>query len=337
MKIKKIIVTFLAFFNFSYSFNYMAPVFHFWDNLDWSFFFDKMKLDFDLCTCLIKNSSQNIAGFKMTIVEPIGFIESSNTPWNFVGLGIKLDKSVDRRQGYSRGDEDSGAFRYVHFVIFPPLGMTFGLMQDFICFERGNIFNFAFLSEVSPTYNSDLLALTEESAKPVSRVWFSNPAAELACSVDCVSANFGKPINSLYWCDGCRGSVSAGNSGYISKLVNRPYEESEMLAFRIIDEMSFTGGMLKTSEDSFTYLPSGVSIRSSLCKPQYFPVIIKSQYFLQPAFEDKGDDAEPFGKVRVIYDFKMTLKQDDDVFFWLWRKKDFCAGATQCRSTFVSQ
>jgi len=332
--IKKVLASLLiVMFSFAYAIDYDAPLFRFWSNLDWSFFFDKLKMDFDLCTCPIENSSQMIAGFKMTIVEPIGAVEVSNTPWNFVGLGLKLDKSITRKQGNSRSED--GIFRYTHFIIFPPLGMTFGLIQDFICFERGNIFNFAFLSEVLPQYNNDLIALTEEAAKPVSRIWFANPVAELACSADCASSSFGKPINSLYWCDGCRGSVGAGNSGFVKKVRNRPYEEAEMLAFRILDEMSLTGGMLKTKESSFSYIPTGASLKSSLCKAQYFPLIIKDQYYLQPAYGDKGDDAEPFGKIRTHYDFKMINKQEDDVFFWIWREKDFCAGAMKCRNTFI--
>lgn len=332
---KKIIIS-LFMSVFLFAIDYQAPIFQFWKNLDWKFFFDKFKIDFKLCSCEIKNTHQKPVGFKMSFVEPIGGIDVTNEPWKFVGLGFQLDKNVRRREGKSRADEDLSSFRYVHFLIFPPLGMTFGLVQDYICFERGDIFNLAFLSEVIPSFNNDILAMFEEAERPASRIWFANPIAELACSIDCSASTFGHPINSLYWCDGCMGSVNAGNSGYSCKTNGKPYEEAEVMAFRMIDEMSFYGQMLKTKESTFAYLPRGIKLLSSLCRARYFPLIIKDQYYLQPAYEDKGADAEPFGKIRTHYDFKMNKKMGDDVFFWLWREKTICAGAMQCKSTFSS-
>jgi len=303
----------------------------FYSNLDYDFFFDKIEVTFDICKCKLESSNQWAAGLKTTIVEPIGMIESSLTPWHFIGLDIKLDKSLDRKQGVSRGD--NGSFRHAHFIIFPVLGYTLGLVQDFFCFERANIFNIAYLSEVIPAYNNDLIALIEETSKPVSRIWFGNPVAELACSADCVSSTLGYPSNSLYWCDGCRGSVGAGDTGWAGS--SNPYEAAESIAFRVINRMHSYGGMVKTKESFFAYNPGGSHLKSTLCKARYFPLIVKDQYWLQLAKGGKGWDAENFGKIRFNYDFKAEPGDEDSAFFWLWRQRDFCSGGGVCRSTFI--
>lgn len=308
-------------------------VFHFYENLDWSFFFDKLDFKFDVCHCDLKDTGHFAAGFKMRMAEPIGFIETSPIPWYFVGLGLKMDKSFFRRNGVTRDDADGGDFRYAHFVIFPPLGWSIGLMQDYICFERGTIFNLAYLSEVLPSYNNDIIGLAEESVKPISKVWFANPVGELACAADCASSTVGIPLNSLYWCDGCRGSVGASDTGFSN--MSRPFEDAEKVAFGVLNRMHAYGGMLKTKESYFAYNPAGSNLKSTLCGARYFPVIIKDQYYLQLAKGSKSWDAEPFGKIRFHYDFKSTPTDQDSNFFWLWRIKDMCAGAMKCRSTFT--
>lgn len=66
-----------------------GEVYKFYKNLDYDFFFDKLEVSFDICKCEIETTDQWLAGFKYTLVEPIGFIESSITPMHFVGLDIK--------------------------------------------------------------------------------------------------------------------------------------------------------------------------------------------------------------------------------------------------------
>ena len=67
------------------------------------------------------------AGFKISIVEPIGIIETTNTPWNIVALGTKFAKSVGRKQGNSRDDGHNK--RYTHFVAFPVMA-ALNFVQD---------------------------------------------------------------------------------------------------------------------------------------------------------------------------------------------------------------
>lgn len=107
-----------------------GEVYKFYKNLDYDFFFDKLEVSFDICKCEVETSDQWLAGFKYTLVEPIGFIESSITPMHFVGLDIKTAdaKNLNRKQGTPRKGDDTTTLRHAHFVIFPVLGYTLGLV-----------------------------------------------------------------------------------------------------------------------------------------------------------------------------------------------------------------
>ena len=86
--IKKFILSFLI----SSSSLFAAPMFEFIKNVDWEFFADNTKFTLDLCQCDIFEDGKG-AGFKISIVEPIGIIETTNTPWNIVALNTKFEKS----------------------------------------------------------------------------------------------------------------------------------------------------------------------------------------------------------------------------------------------------
>ncbi len=132
--IKKFILSILI----SSSSLFAAPMFEFIKNVDWEFFADNTKFTLDLCQCDIFEDGKG-AGFKISIVEPIGIIETTNTPWNIVALGTKFEKSVGRKQGNSRDDGHNK--RYTHFVAFPVMA-ALNFVQDYICFERVSFTSF---------------------------------------------------------------------------------------------------------------------------------------------------------------------------------------------------
>jgi len=301
------------------------------ENLDWNGFFDKMEGSFDICSCEIEDTDQFPVGFKLRYVEPIMGISASNIPWHLVGLDIKMDNSMLRKQGTSRGDQkDHFMFKYVNAVIFPILGWTIGVAQDYMCFERGTFLNMVYFGEIDPMYNSDVLGLMGSTALPLSRVWFSNPIAEIAATLDCAQTTLtGRPLNALYYANGCRGGAYAADTGYTRMGMN--IENSETLLFRMISKMHSYGGLVKTADVGFDQNPIGSNIQSARCKYRYFPTIVKEQYFAQLPY----NDMQPLGKMGFHYDFKSKPNDEDAVFFWLWRMRDICIGATQCRSTFT--
>lgn len=309
-----------------------APIFEFIKNVDWEFMGDKTRFSLDLCNCDITNDGKG-SGFKVKIVEPIGIIETTNTPWNIVSLEQKFQKSVARKQGKSRAD--GGNKRYTHFIAFPVMGVL-NFMQDYICFERVSFLSFMYWTEIIPTQNNDVVALYTQLAKgPLSKAWYNNPFGILACTVDCGATTFNEPLNSLHWCAGCAG-VTGNNTAFGNGRDSDPIMESHVNALIAIDELHEIGALSKVSNASVEYSPIPV-IPNSMCKPQYFPLGLKTQYYLQLIYPSIWD-AQTIGKFAPTHAlFKNKPNTEDDVAMWLWSVKETCAGGAKCKSMFTRE
>ncbi len=311
---------------------YSAPIFEFISNVDWEFMGDKTRFTLDLCNCEITNDG-NGSGFKVTIAEPIGIIETTNTPWNIVSLEQKFQKSVARKQGASRAEGANK--RYTHFIAFPVMA-ALNFVQDYICFERASFLSFLYWTEIVPTQNNDVIALYTQLAKgPLSKAWYNNPFGILACSVDCAATTFNESLNSLHWCAGCAG-VTGNNTSFGNGRDPDPIMESHVNALVAIDELHEIGALSKVSNSKIDYSPIPV-IPNSLCKPQYFPLGLKTQYRLQLIYPSVWS-AEAIGRFSPEHAlFKNKPTSEDDVAMWLWSIKETCAGGAKCKSIFTRE
>ncbi len=307
---------------------------NFIETVDWEYMGDNTKFSTDMCSCDIEESGSGLGvGFRAQIAEPIGLIETTATPWNVVSIGQKFDTSLTRKQGNSR--EDGNNRRYTHFISFAPMGIL-NFIQDSVCFERLTSTNFLYWSEIIPSQTSDIMAIMTQSAKgPIGKVWYNNPIGALACLVDCASATFNAPTNYLHWCAGCSGQTG-NNTAYGNGKANDPISAHHVYALSAIDDLHFAGGLSKISNAFFEFSPQS-EVPSSMCSPQYFPMAIKSQYAIQLAYPTRGR-TEVIGKFRTFWaEFKNKPNSEDDVSTWLWVKKDFCVGASQCKSVFTKE
>lgn len=333
-----------------------TPMLDFMNSLDWDIFYDKFKIQIEACVC--ENSTSQVAGvqiplgFKASLIEPIMGISSSNQPGDLVGINVDLGHDLFDKEGTSReGSENTNEttlFRQINFMTFPFMAMVGFVLPEAICFDKTTEMTSNYISDVDPLYQNDILSLAVNTGKSFGRTLLINPLADLACIADCAAATAGYPINSLFWCDGCRGNIGGTDTGYTK--IGDPIENSEMIIFRQIAAMHETSQLRKTSNASFAFLPStdgnnkGVSDTSSsssrgkkeskttelpntMCGDKPFPLIIKDQYYLQLAY----GKAKPFGAMRFHYDFKSTPNDNDRFFFWLWRVRDYCFGQTHCQ------
>lgn len=300
-------------------------------SIDWDYFADNIELEFKSCTCKTPgNDIATKAGFVMKLSEPIGMIDVTNKPWNFPTFDMDFDDSPDRKQGNSHGTQsdpaDANAFRYTHFIIYPVFALL-NYEQDYVCFERFNAVNLAFLGEIRPDHNSDLIAAF---MKPY-ELLFSNPVAQLACGVDCAASTFNNPLNTMPWCAGCWGGIGTG-TGFVNG--KNPTTEAALLATRLVDTMHYAYALTKTSSAGLVFTIGDGVLQDTTCKEAYFPQILKTQYALQLAYPTVWD-AQPIGMHPIIWEnFKNKPWTGDDFVFVLWRKREFCAGAYKCESTF---
>ncbi len=305
------------------------PMLNFVKSVDWTFMGDKTEFSLDLCSCTVNKILA--AGFKAKIAEPIGLIESTNTPWNVVSLGMKFGKKGSLKKGNSNNDSNNR--RYAHFIAFAPLGML-NFVQDYVCFERLSSASFLYWSEIIPTQTNDIFALFVQGSKgPFSKIWFNNPLAGLACVADCAAATFDYSINSLHWCAGCSG-VTGNNTAYGGGKSSNPIVQAHAQGLGMIDDLHFAGALSKISNGIFAYSPTKM-VSDSRCSAKYFPLAIKTQYRMQLAYPSVWSPTI-IGKNPALWaEFKNTPTSGDDNSFWLWTIKDTCVGASKCVSMFT--
>lgn len=303
----------------------IRPVFNPISTIDWYFFGDTFEWKTKLCSCQLGDSGLQKAGFELSFYEPIGLIDVTATPWNFPSIGLSLSKSLGRKQGTTRNSESGAtAFRYTHFIIYPIFSVI-NLATDFVCFERLSALSFGYMAEINPAHNNDTIAS------------FLNPhkllfaLASPSCILDCAASTTYESMNSLYFCAGCWEPLST-NTGWTTGA--DPVTEAGTLATRLLDNMHATYALTKSSNASFTSPTSNAILKNSMCKETFFPLVLKTQYHLQLAYPVTWD-AKRIGAMRVDWaDYKLGKDKSEDISFWLWRKRDQCAGAYDCKSTF---
>lgn len=322
--IKTILIAMLSFSSLHAS----APAcFNFISSIDWRHFTDSIKFRFKSCVCGQGASSK--AGWSVGISEPIGVYDSVNTPWAFPCLDLKLDTRVDRPQGTSQdGGDNSGGEKNYHFVIFPVFSVM-NFLQDTFCFERLDTLNIGTMSEVLPQARNDILAnITDGGVNLLT----ANPIAQAACVVDCASSITGHPINSMFWCSGCWETPKT-DSAFVS--AKQPVAEAAAHVQKLTRLLHRTALMTKTSNATFAFTTDEAgSVTDSMCGERLFFERIKTQYQYNLNTPTVGKAFKTGSYPLSFAAFKNTLNSNDDFSMWLWRTRDYCAGAYKCRSTF---
>ena len=145
---------------------------------------------------------------------------------------------------------------------------------------------------------------------------FANPVATLACAADCVASTVSRPIDPLFWCAGCQGSMYPLNGNVASHL--NPIQSSRLAASRMAYKMHRQ------------FLAWGTMGKEGLCKKYPMPIMKKQQYRLQmvnPSPMVKGRYAcAPIG----ASDLKPGVGRvwpvvGEDFGYLVWRKRNCCA------------
>jgi len=285
------------------------------------------------CSC----DDSIMPGVTVGFSEPIRLIEVVKEPYCFPsleGAEIKAD-SYERYGTYAEtnnADTNAEAFYHVHYIGYPVwqiLGLTVSMVGQSIsnitagffpdlskCFSTGGYdvsnYTLLYLSELDPTWNDDELgALLNPEA-----ILFGNPVAQALCAADCLAATAGYPLDPLFWCAGCHGSMYP-----YTGTVTGPAGElntATLLAERMLAKLNREFFEALTSTDL------------ALCGKIATGMIRKSQYRLQLLYPMPNTTSPMccphIGSNTLLWGSGKTYPvYGEDFSFLVWRQRDCCA------------
>jgi len=263
--------------------------------------------------CFCKTPIPRI-GLTFSFWEPVRLVDVTRHAFCFPSLGgITLNPGLPILGGAVNADEsgENVSLYHVHYYIFP-LIYFLNLILDVICLDTQG-FDLAYLTELDPSWKSDTLSniLHPES------IIFANVIAQAACAADCAAATAGLPLDPLFWCGGCQGSIYPLN-GHVQAHVGG-VQASLLLMQRMIYKLHRQGMLW------------GSMGKLGLCNNYPMPVWRKSQYRSQMTYPIPGFFAEPFpcnpmGRSSALYEMGREFPiVGEDFAYLMWRKRDCCA------------
>jgi len=300
---------------------------------DWRCVAERNRVTQILCSC----DDSLLPGVTVSFWEPIRLIEVVREPYCFPSLdGLRLSADEVTHAGTYDESRDEGshgaAFYQLHYLAFPIwqiIGLTvalasgtlhqitIGLFPDLSkCFSVGGFdtadLSLLYLTELDPLWNDDELGVLLNPEA----VLFGNPVTQGVCAADCIAASAGYPLDPLFWCAGCWGSLYpfggtvAGPGGELNT--------AALLAAR---------ALAKFNREFLEGLTTG---SVALCGKKFTGFIRKSQYRLQLLYPIpttlKPFCCPPIGRSTLLWgQGKSYPVKGEDFVFLVFRKKDCCA------------
>ncbi len=266
-----------------------------------------------LCACPITVPPFIRIGISIGFWEPARLVDVSKRPYCFVNLGgLELDAGIGTGQtkASSSGGQTHNANWHLHWYVYPVYAML-ELFMDSVCVSPSS-FDIAYITELDPLWLDDELTflLNPEA------ILFGNPAAQAACAADCVAASSHLPMDSLFWCGGCQGSLYplGGNISAHVGSIQSSLLATERLAYKLGRQLVLLG----------------TSGEEALCRKVPRPVLKKSEWRTQlvnPVATTSGTFAcNPMGRSSVLYETgKEHPFTGEDFGYLIWRKRNCCA------------
>lgn len=264
-----------------------------------------------VCLCKTDNAPQ--VGLAVGFWEPMYLVDVTRTPYCFPTLGgLQLPHVLPTSEGtVSETATDSYSSYHVHLLHFPLLSLL-GMLTDGACAEPPDV-TVLLLSELDPTWQSDALAtFAHPEALAV-----ANPVMQATCSLDCLKANVGLPLNHLFWCQGCQGSLYPF-TGHVGARTS-DMQSGSLVVGRMLAKLHRTGLLWRASGHT----------NEAICQKTIAPFIPKNTYRLsmvypRPATGEYG--CLPLGRSTTLIEGGRTYPvTGEDMGYIVWRKRNCCS------------
>lgn len=228
-----------------------------------------------LCFCTDDLGVAEI-GFGIGMWQPSRLVEIVRKPYCSPTLGGVTLRDSFRLWGMrDGGDSSDNQFYNYHWFSFPLLEILELLITPECNAGGYTDFDLMYMSEVDPTWNEDEVALFTNPEAAVA----ANPLLQMACMADCAGSTFNAPLESLWWCSGCWGSLYPF-TGNVNAGGSMPRVTS-LLATRAAAALHRRGLAWKTVGDD------------AMCGGQIYPMLPKTQYRMQMLFPISEASNEP--------------------------------------------
>ena len=260
-----------------------------------------------ICTC---NTPFPRVGIPVAFWEPARLVDVTRTPYCLVSMGAtQLMHTGSRGRGDVEQDPDTvtkKSFYQVHWYAYPLL-YWLEVLVDFVCLERTQI-DLVYLTELDLLWHDDEknAILNPEAAL------FGKVIAQAACAADCAAASVDLPLDPLFWCGGCQGSLYPF-TGTLDAHTGG-VQASLLIVQRLIARLHREG------------LLWGYSGKAGLCGKYYMPFIRKSQYRTQMTYPiPQTRSCHPLGHTETLWGAgKEFPYKGSDFAYLIWRKRDCC-------------
>jgi len=200
---------------------------------------------------------------------------------------------------------DGSGFYQVHWMLFPLLNWM-SILTDTVCVQPES-FDVMMISELEPTWNNDMLALIFSPEA----VLFSNIIAAAACGADCVAASVGFPLDPLFWCAGCLGSLYPLSGNVVG---HQSGVQSSLLAV-----------LRMHTKLHRTFVSFDMGSTETMCLPLPLPIMRKSAYKTQMMFPIPDTFfAHPYGRSTAISGVGKEFPVYGENFSYLIFRKRLC-------------
>ncbi len=260
-----------------------------------------------ICTC---PGFPPKVGIPMSFWEPSRLVDVTRSAYCLVGMGgISLgSENVKNRGTVGRIDEigTQNSFYHVHWYIYPVIAWL-ELLTDFLCIEREKL-DIAYMTELDPFWNDPEWGSVMNPEAAI----FANPLAQAACLGDCTASSLNKPMDSLFWCAGCEGSLYPF-TGAVAHHVGG-LQSSSLLMQRMVAKLHRMMALRGVDSTEF-------------CEDRIQPIIQKTLYKHQLVYPTPLTEGacQAFGRSDMIWGIAKTRPvTGEDFSYFVWRKRHCC-------------
>jgi conjugal transfer pilus assembly protein TraU len=261
-----------------------------------------------VCAC----SNPPRIGVPVAFWEPVRIVEVVRKPMCFPTLNAtSIPDPLGAPRGLRKATDSGYAFLHAHWYTAPLMYILQVLLDYDTCLEEGSL-DVAYMTELDPLWNdSELTQILNPDV-----FLFANPVAQAACAADCVAASAGFPVQELFWCAGCQGSLYplTGQIAHASGGVSSAALIMQRMSAKLHRELLVWG----------TWGQSGT------CGLFPQPLMDKRAYksqLISPAATTKieGRCCQPLGRTTQAYGLgkELPLGQQDFTFL-VFRKRNCC-------------